>query len=78
MAINAQSLQLCLILCSPMDCSPPSSSVHGILQVEYWSRIPCPPPGNLHSQGIKPTFLALLHCRQILYPLSHLGNPREK
>ena len=24
--------QLCLILCKPMDCSPPSSSVHGILQ----------------------------------------------
>ena len=24
--------QSCLTLCSPMDCSPPSSSVHGILQ----------------------------------------------
>ena len=24
--------QLCLILCDPMDCSPPGSSVHGILQ----------------------------------------------
>ena len=24
--------QLCLTLCDPMDCSPPSSSVHGILQ----------------------------------------------
>ena len=24
--------QLCLILCNPMDCSPPGSSVHGILQ----------------------------------------------
>ena len=24
--------QLCLMLCHPMDCSPPSSSVHGILQ----------------------------------------------
>ena len=24
--------QLCLILYSPMDCSPPGSSVHGILQ----------------------------------------------
>ena len=26
------SLQLCLILCDPMDCSPPGSCVHGILQ----------------------------------------------
>ena len=24
--------QSCLILCNPMDCSPPDSSVHGILQ----------------------------------------------
>ena len=24
--------QLCLTLCNPMDCSPPGSSVHGILQ----------------------------------------------
>ena len=24
--------KLCLILCDPMDCSPPGSSVHGILQ----------------------------------------------
>ena len=24
--------QTCLILCDPMDCSPPDSSVHGILQ----------------------------------------------
>ena len=28
----AQSLQLCLTLCDSMDCSPPGSSVHGILQ----------------------------------------------
>ena len=26
--------QLSLILCDPMDCSPPGSSVNGILQVE--------------------------------------------
>ena len=24
--------QLCLTLCDPMDCSPPSSSIHGVLQ----------------------------------------------
>ena len=27
----AKSLQLCPTLCDPMDCSPPGSSVHGIL-----------------------------------------------
>ena len=28
----AKSLQSCSTLCDPMDCSPPESSVHGILQ----------------------------------------------
>ena len=27
-----KSLQSCLTLCNPMDCSPPSSSIQGILQ----------------------------------------------
>ena len=30
--MRAKSLQSCLSLCNPMDCSLPSSSVHGILQ----------------------------------------------
>ena len=29
------SAQSCLTLCSPMDCSPPGSSVHGISRQEY-------------------------------------------
>ena len=28
----AQLPQLCLTLCNPIDCSPPGSSIHGILQ----------------------------------------------
>ena len=28
----AQSLQSCLTVCDPMDCSPPGSCVHGVLQ----------------------------------------------
>ena len=31
--------QLCPTLCNPMDCSPPGSFVHGILQVEYIVKI---------------------------------------
>ena len=31
--VLAKLLQLCPTLCSPMECSPPDSSVHGILQV---------------------------------------------
>ena len=37
-----KSLQSCLTLCNPMDCSPPGSSVHGILQARIleWVAMP--------------------------------------
>ena len=46
-----------------MDCSPPGSSVHGILLDRFWSRLPFPSTGNLPSPG------APIFCtgRQILY-----------
>ena len=39
-----------------MDCSPPGSSVHGILQARILEWLPCPPPGDLPYPGIKPGF----------------------
>ena len=39
--------QSCPTLCNPLDCSPPGSSVHGILQAECWSGLPFPSPGAL-------------------------------
>ena len=65
-------VQPCLTLCDPVVCSPPGSSVHGILQARVWSGVPFPSPGDLPNPGIEP---GLLHCGQILYHLSHQGNP---
>ena len=53
--VHAKSLQSCLTLCDPVDHSPPGSSVSGTLQQEYWSGLPCPPPGDLPDPGIEPT-----------------------
>ena len=41
-AVHAKSFQLCLTFCNPVDCSPPSSSVHGILQARIleWVAMP--------------------------------------
>ena len=38
---KVEAAQSCLILCSPMDCSPPGSSVHGISQarIQEWVAI---------------------------------------
>ena len=60
--------------CDPMDCSPPDSSVHGILQVEYWSGLPCPPPGDLLDPGIEPVSLYPLHRQAGSLPLAPLGS----
>ena len=105
--------QLCWTLRDPMDCNPPGSSVHGILQARVleWAAIPSfsrgssqprspalhsTPvllPGESHGQrslaghspwGLSQTqlsdehypLLLLLHRRQILYGLSHLGNQK--
>ena len=46
--------QLCLTLWDAMDCSPPGSSVHGILQARILEWVACPPPGDLPNPGIKP------------------------
>ena len=35
-------VQSCLTLCDPMDCSPPGSSVHGILQVRILEGVAMP------------------------------------
>ena len=42
-----------------MDYSLPDSSVQGILQEEYWSGLPRPPPGDLPDPGIELVSLAL-------------------
>ena len=38
---------------------------------EYWSGLPCPPPGDLPDPGIK---LHLLHWQVDSLPLSHPGS----
>ena len=50
--------------CDPMDCSPPGSSVHGVGSHFLLQ-------GIFSTQGLNPD---ILHCRQILYHLSHQGS----
>ena len=60
----------CLTLCNPMN-----YTVHGILQVRILEEIDIS-----FSRGIFPTQRSnpgLLHCRWILYQLSHQGSPRK-
>ena len=71
------------VLCA-LSCSVVSDSLwpHGLQRArlfcpwgfsrqEYWRGLPCPSPGDLPTQGLNP---GVLHCRQILYPLSYQGS----
>ena len=53
-AVPAKSLQACLTLCYPIDCSLPDSSVHGIFQARILEQVAIPPAGNLPNPGIEP------------------------
>ena len=57
--MEAKSPQLCPALRDPMDCSPPGSCVHGVLQARYWSGLPCHPPGDLPDPGMEPVLSQL-------------------
>ena len=46
-------LQSCLILCDPMDCTPPVSLSMGFFRQGYRSGLPFPPPGDLPDPGIE-------------------------
>ena len=63
--------QSCPTLWDPVDCSLPGPSVHGIL----WARIVGNHsllPGIFPTQEVNP---GLLHCRRIIYLLSHQESP---
>ena len=53
----AQSLQLCRLFVTlwTIACQAPLSM--GFSRQEYWSGLPCPPPGDLSNPGIEPASL---------------------
>ena len=51
----AQLLSIVQLFVTP--CSPPGSSVHGILQARQLEGLPCSPPGDLPDSGIEPKSL---------------------
>ena len=54
-------------LCSPMDCSPPGSSVHGDSPGKITGMGCHPPPGDLPDPGIKPGSQVSCIGRQVFF-----------
>ena len=61
---------VCAVLsCSVRLCEPTRLFCpQGFSRLEYWSGLPCPPPGDLPNPGLP-------NCRWILYHLIHQGSP---
>ena len=57
---------------TPWTVAPQTPLSMGFFRQEYWHRLPALLQGILLSQGYNTD---LLHCRQILYHLSHLFLP---
>ena len=72
---------ICVLTCLVMSVSLQPHGLYparllcswGCSRQEYWSGLPCLPPGDLPNPGIEPSFSTL---QAILYSLSHHGSPR--
>ena len=73
--MHTKVLQLCPALCDPMDCSPPGSSVHGILHKNTGVGCHFLLQGIFPTQGSNASLQHLLHWLMDSLPLSHLGSP---
>ena len=71
--LPALPLLLMLSVCDPMDCSPPGSFVHGILQARVLERVAISSSrGIFLTQGSN---TCLLHWQADSLQLGHLGRP---
>ena len=73
--MGAKSLQSCLTLCNPMDCSPQAPLSMGFSRQEYWSELPFPPPGGLPNPGTEPMSLTSPALAGRFFTLALLGKP---
>ena len=83
--VHAHTLQWCLTLCSPIDCSPPSSPVLGILQARILEWVAMP-SSRWSSQSKDQTCISYISCIGMgflflflfFYPLIPVGKPLNR
>ena len=73
--VFSEVAQSCLTLCDPMDCSPPGSSVHGILQARILEWVAMPSSRGFPTQESNLCLLHLLRWQAGSLPLAPPGEP---
>ena len=66
--------QACPTLCDPLDCSPPGSFVHGILQARTLAWVAISYSGIVPTEGSNPGLWRFQHWQADSLSLSHLGS----
>ena len=66
-----------MALCDPKDCSPPGSSVYGILQVRVLEWVAMLSSRDLPDQGIKTASPVAPALQADSFPLSDQGKPQS-
>ena len=73
--VRAKLLQSCPTLGDPMDCNPPGSSVHGILQAKILERVALPSSRASSQPRDQTRVLRLLHWQEGSLAQSPSGKP---
>ena len=73
MHMSARSLSCVQLLSTPWTVAHQAPLLVGFSRQEYWSRLPCPPPGDLPDPGIESASPALQ--LDSLPTAEPLGNP---
>ena len=68
-------LSLVWLFATPLDCSLPGSSAHGIFQAAYGSGLTFPTPGDLPNAGIEPMSLESLALAGGFFTSAPPGKP---
>ena len=71
--VCVKSLSRVRLFATPWTVARQAPLSMGFSRPEYWSGLPCPPPGDLPNPGIKPTSLRLLHWQVDSLPLAPPG-----
>ena len=76
--VYAESLQSCPTLCDPIVCSPPGSSVRGILQARILAWVAMPSSRGSSQPRDQTQVSCPLHWQAVSLPLVPPRNPRSK
>ena len=71
--VHAKLLQSCLTFCIPLAIACQTPLPMGFSRQEYWSGLPCHPPGDLFKSVIKPKFPVSLALAGMFFTMEKSG-----